>query len=451
MANVNIIKNEKKSLYEVIWNYKVHGMPLLAYLAFAIPIVIGMITGTLGDDILSVMGMLFIIGIFFSEVGKRLPIWNTWIGGGSMMAIMAPSFLVYMGWLPQKYVDAATHFYDEMSFLNLYIIVLMAGSLLSVNRKHLTETLKRCGPVFFGAVFGATILGIIGGKIVGIPLGDLLSYYVLPNLGGGNGAGAVPMSEIYNQVTGKPSEVYYAKALAILTLGSTIALILGVILNSLGKKFPGLAGDGKTLLRDTGKKFALEGAGEVEMNPSMTDIANAFIVATGFYAFANIVGKMMLPKIFGVIVHPLAYLILFLTLANIMDIIPTNLRAGAKVLSEFIVEKMGPMCFAGMGIAITDFSEFLTAITFQNFAACLGIELGIVMGAGIVAQIVGFYPIDAIIATGPTCSNRGDSADVILLGATDRMGLMPFAQVLSRLGGAFVLALSSTVFTAFLK
>ena len=452
MSNATVSTNtEKKSLFQRLLNFKVNGMSVVAYLGLAIPIVVGMFTGVLGDDILSVMGLLFVTGILFSEIGKRLPIWKTWIGGGSMMAIMAPSFMVYMNWLPKKYVDSITLFYDDMSFLNLYIIVLMVGSLLSVNRTHLIKTLKRCGPVFLGVLVVGTIFGIIGGKIVGMPLGDILAYFVLPNLGGGNGAGAVPMSDIFNQITGLPADAYYAKALAILTLGSTIALIFGVVLNSIGKKFPKLTGDGKTLLRDSSKSFQLEGAGEVEMKPSMIDIANAFVVAAGFYALANIFGKLLLPKIFGVILHPLAYLILFLTLANILNIIPTSLRAGAKVLSEFIVEKMGPMCFAGMGIAITDFGEFVAAISFQNFFVCFMIILGVVVGAGLIGYLVGFYPIDSIIAAGLTCSNRGDSADVILLSSTDRMGLMPYAQVLSRLGGAVVLALCSTIFTIFFK
>lgn len=432
-----------------LFQYKLHGIPLIFYLAFALPVVIGMIRGTLGTDILSTMAMLFVIGIFFNELGSRLPIWNTWIGGGSMMAIMAPSFMVYMGWFPQTYVDSATLFYDDMSFLYFYIIILMAGSLLAVNRTHLLETLKRCGGVFLGAVAIGAVFGIVAGKLVGLSLAETLAYYVLPNLGGGNGAGAVPMSEIFNQVTGGSADAYYSRALALLTLGSTIALIVGVVCNKIGKVVPKWAGDGKTLLRDGTKKFKLEGAGEVEYKPSMTDIANGIVVAGGFYALANLFGKWLLPNIFGVIVHPLAYLILFLTLANVLNIIPENLRAGLKVLSEFIVEKMGPMCFAGMGIAITDFGEFVAAFSIQNLFVCFMIILGVALGAGITGWLVGFYPIDSIIAAGLTCSNRGDSADVILLGATGRMGLMPYAQVLSRLGGAVVLALSSTVFMLF--
>ena len=80
-----------------IWNYNVSGIPLYLYIGLSVPIVIGLVTGSLGTDILSTLAMLFTVGAFFNQIGKHLPIWNKWISGGCMMSIMAPSFLVYMG------------------------------------------------------------------------------------------------------------------------------------------------------------------------------------------------------------------------------------------------------------------------------------------------------------------------------------------------------------------
>ena len=96
-----------------------------------------------------------------------------------------------------------------------------------------------------------------------------------------------------------------------------------------------------------------------------------------------------------------------------------------------------------------DFGEFVAAITLQNLFVTFMIILGIAIGAAVLGWAVGFYPIDSAIIVGLCCANRGGSADVVLLGATGRMELMPYAQVLSRLGGAIVLALSSAVFAAF--
>ncbi|MEA5720428.1 2-hydroxycarboxylate transporter family protein, partial [Salmonella enterica subsp. enterica serovar Virginia] len=42
--------------------------------------------------------------------------------------------------------------------------------------------------------------GIVIGLCFGIPVDRIMMLYVLPIMGGGNGAGAVPLSEIYHSV-----------------------------------------------------------------------------------------------------------------------------------------------------------------------------------------------------------------------------------------------------------
>lgn len=46
--------------------------------------------------------------------------------------------------------------------------------------------------------------------------------YVLPIMGGGNGAGAVPLSNIYETVTGDPAANFYGFAIIILTIGNIL-------------------------------------------------------------------------------------------------------------------------------------------------------------------------------------------------------------------------------------
>ena len=431
-----------------LWNYNVSGVPLYLYIGLSVPIVIGLVTNSLGTDIMSTLAMLFTVGAFFNQIGKKLPIWNKWIGGGSMMAIMAPSFLVYMGWWPEKYSEATLTLFDSMGFLDWFILLLMAGGILSVDRDILLKTLKRCGPVFIGTILMGGVFGLVAGMLVGMTPANILAYYILPNLGGGNGAGAVPMSEIFEQVTGNSREAYYATALAILTLGSTIALIIGVVLNRLGDIKTSLTGDKTQLLRSEQSDSKMSEK-KSTVKPEVSDIAAGFLVTGAFYALACLFGNLLLPNIGSLLIHPYAYLVLFLTLGNIFNVIPERFRAGTRALQKFATGSMGPIMFAGIGLAIMDFGEFVAAITLQNLFVTFMIILGIAIGAAVLGWAVGFYPIDSAIIVGLCCANRGGSADVVLLGATGRMELMPYAQVLSRLGGAIVLALSSAVFAAF--
>ena len=160
------VESEGTLLSRVI-HYRINGIPLYLYVAFSIPILIAAGLGVLGTDLMSIIGLLFVIGVFCSWLGEKLPIWNTWIGGGSMMAMMLPSFLVYANVIPEKYTESITYFYDDMSFLNFYIIFLITGGLLTIDRNSLLKTLKRCGPVFLGAVIGAVAFGLLGGEGLG--------------------------------------------------------------------------------------------------------------------------------------------------------------------------------------------------------------------------------------------------------------------------------------------
>ncbi|HEY0437168.1 MAG TPA: 2-hydroxycarboxylate transporter family protein, partial [Phenylobacterium sp.] len=63
------------------------------------------------------------------------------------------------------------------------------------------------------------------------------------------------------------------------------------------------------------------------------------------------------------------------------------------------------------------------------------------MGTGfVVGRWVGIYPIEAAIVNA-THSGQGGTGDVAILTAANRMGLMPFAQIATRIGGAITVTL----------
>jgi Na+/citrate or Na+/malate symporter len=68
------------------------------------------------------------------------------------------------------------------------------------------------------------------------------------------------------------------------------------------------------------------------------------------------------------------------------------------------------------------------------------------MGTGfVVARWVGLYPIDTAIVN--AChSGQGGTGDVAILTAANRMQLMPFAQIATRIGGAIMVTLTLILF-----
>ncbi len=99
----------------------------------------------------------------------------------------------------------------------------------------------------------------------------------------------------------------------------------------------------------------------------------------------------------------------------------------------------------GIGIAYTDLGQVIDAISITYVLIVFAVVVGAAVGAGLVGKFMGFYPIESAITAGLCMANMGGTGDVAVLSAANRMQLMPFAQISSRLGGALILLLASLI------
>ena len=53
------------------------------------------------------IGAMFIIGIVMGELGDRLPVWKDYIGGGTLLALLGGSLLVYFNPVSYTHLDAS--------------------------------------------------------------------------------------------------------------------------------------------------------------------------------------------------------------------------------------------------------------------------------------------------------------------------------------------------------
>lgn len=69
---------------------------------------------------------------------------------------------------------------------------------------------------YYGApVWMLAILGIGAAALCGVDIKAAVTLYVLPIMGGGNGSGADPLSEMWEQITGQSKDAFYSQAIAI--------------------------------------------------------------------------------------------------------------------------------------------------------------------------------------------------------------------------------------------
>ncbi|MBM7653854.1 2-hydroxycarboxylate transporter family protein [Neobacillus cucumis] len=429
-------------------NYNMYGLPLWAWFTGVLILVFGQLTKSYPVSFAGDILVLFVVGFFFGKVGDTLPIWKDYLGGGSLLAFLGASYLVSTGVISTDVANGVKSLFDEMGLLDFFIAVIITSSILSINRKFLAKAIGGFIPLVLVGTAFAFIAAIVGGLIVGVNYKEVIMNYALPIMGGGNGAGAIPMSQIWGQVTGKDPKIWYSSAITILTIANIFAIMVGALLNGLGKKMPKWTGNGELIKGQVTEK---KKEAKVKNTATMEDAAFGLFVAIAFFGLANLIGVGLLPKIGPFSIHPYAYMVILLIMANALDIIPQRAKDGLKKVNEFMMGKLLFVFLAGVGITYTDFSALIHALSLQTAVICLFTVFGAVAGCWIFAKLVGFYEIEASIAGGLCHVNRGGSGDLEILGASNRMILMSYAQLATRLGGAIILVLASFFFGLWAK
>jgi Na+/citrate or Na+/malate symporter len=161
------------------------------------------------------------------------------------------------------------------------------------------------------------------------------------------------------------------------------------------------------------------------------------LIATTFLVFGSIINKFV-PAI-----HSYAWMIISVAVVKVLGLLPQKFEICCYQWFQFVMKDLTGVLLVGIGISYTNLTQIAQSFSPEYLLLVLVTVLGGILGAGIVGKLVGFYPIDSAITAGLCMSDMGGAGDVAVLSAADRMELMPFAQISSRIGGAFILILSS--------
>ncbi len=437
--------SEKKSFLDELKEF--NGLPWWMYLAILALAFACMYLGVLGTDSVSFLLCAGVLAVGFYKIGELLPIWNTYIGGGLLMVFFGTSILQYFGIIPEQYSTMINDIVNEdFSMLTMFIVFLIVGSILALDRKILLKSFAGYIPSILGGVAGAAVLGCVAGLLFGVKPVDAVVRYVLPIMGGGNGAGAVPLSQLYEQVTGEPAASYYSFAIITLTIANLMCILAGALLNKLGEIKPEWTGD-KTNIMPVDQNLTQEK--KVLEKPKMSDYAGVFLIHGAVYGLGRLISKKILPTILGAAIHYYAYVIICTVILAATGIVPEKIRTAAKNVQSFSGATIAIFVMVAMGIDF-DLGELAAALSPATLIIAFMVVLGAILGSAFVGKLVGFYPIDTAVTAGLCMANRGGSGDIAVLGAANRLELISYAQLSSRVGGGIVLIIASFVFSLFL-
>lgn len=118
-----------------------------------------------------------------------------------------------------------------------------------------------------------------------------------------------------------------------------------------------------------------------------------------------------------------------------------QLQEGAYVVYKFFAKAVVyPLLFL-VGVAVTPWDKLVVAFHPANIITIVATVATLMTTGFFVGKWLKMYPIETAIINA-THSGQGGTGDVAILTAADRMMLMPFAQVATRIGGAITVTLA---------
>lgn len=395
-------------------------------------ILVAAYTNSLPKGMIGAFAFMMTFGAILDYVGNKMPIVKDYLGGGPIIAIFGSAALVYYNTFPKDIFSTVDSFMKGGGFLDFYIAALIVGSILGMNRKLLIKAAIRYLPVIIGGVVLSIILTGAVGSLLGYGFTKSIFYIAIPIMGGGMGAGAVPLSQIFGQALNQNPTDLLSVMVPAVALGNAIAIVMGAFLNKLGKKYPRISGQGKLL-----KNFENNIDEEKEEKLSdLKELGSGMVIALSFFIFGSILSKF-------IPMHAYALMIISVAVVKALNIMDKKYENYAAKWYQFIAKNFTSALLVGIGIAYTSLAQVIDAFTITYLILVLTTVIGAVIGTAIMGHFLGFYMVEASITGGLCMANMGGTGDVAVLSGADRMELMPFAQISSRIGGAFMLILTS--------
>ena len=435
--------------------YKLFNLPWPVFAICGAVVLVCAYMGLLPTGMAGCFAFMIVVGTILNEIGERTPIINSYLGGGAIVIIFGSALLNYFNLMPTKTVDGesvsyvfkgiTTFFKGDGAFLDFYIAALITGSILGMNRKLLMKAAARYFPAIFGGLILSFALCVGLGAITGFGAVKALLLIALPIMGGGMGAGATPLSKIFES-TGTMSA---ADAISIMTpavaIGNAISIVMaGIIVKVIrDKKWNG---NGALMQAGTVDPKELEISPEMQAKRDAIDIKNlgvGLFVSCSFFAWGYILAKGWSTLVPGITIHAYAWMIISVAICKIANIIPERIEIACYQWFQFIMKNLTTTLLVGIGLCYLSIDKVIETFTVTYLILCLATCIGAFVGAAIVGKWVGFYPVESGLTAGLCMANMGGTGDVAVLSAANRMELMPFAQISSRLGGAIILLLGS--------
>jgi malate:Na+ symporter len=409
----------------ILGNAEVGSVPLVLFVGIAIVVAVAAYANVLPKNMIGGLAVIMTLGFAFAKIGRMVPILKD-IGGPAILCLMVPSALVYFEMFAPHTLATVHLLMKEANLLYFVIACLVVGSILGMNRVILIQGMVRMFvPLVVGTVV-AILTGLLVGTLFGYSLYHTFFFIIVPIIGGGIGEGILPLSLAYSAILGQTPDVYVAQLAPAAVVGNIFAIICAGVLARLGVRRPELSGSGMLIRSHEDNSVFTQAQG-----PQQTEfqlMGGGLLMICAFFIVGGLLEKLV--HIPGPVLMILAAVICKYTKA-----IPAAMEVGAYSCYKFVSAALVWPLMIGLGMLYVPLESVVAVFSVGYVVVCGSIVIAMALSGFFIASRLNMYPVEAAIVT--SChSGLGGTGDVAILSASNRMSLMPFAQIATRIGGA---------------
>jgi len=428
---IKLADTARPARFSALATLKIGPLPIAVYLAAALVCAVAVYSGKLPNDVIGGLSVLMLLGFLLGKLGQTIPVLKQ-IGGTAILCLFVPSALVSYGLMPDVALKAIATTFRTANFQYFFIACLVAGSILGMPYRVLIQGFLRMFiPLLIGTI-AAVAAGIAVGLLFGHSPKDTFFFVIIPIVGGGLAEGVLPLSIAYSEMLQRPQAELVAQMVPAALLGNVVAIVSAGLLARLGEKRRDLSGQG-TLVK-TGDDDIL-GQPQSDRPIELRLLGAGIVLSCGLF----VLGTVLAP--FTGIPGPIMMIIAAVAL-KLTRLLPAEMELGAYQINKFMSTNLTFAILVAMGTLLVSWQQLVASFNPGYIMICTATVLAMIASGFFAGKLLNMYPVEAAIVT--AChSGLGGTGDVAILGAADRMGLMAFAQIATRVGGAIMIVIAT--------
>lgn len=225
-----------------------------------------------------------------------------------------------------------------------------------------------------------------------------------------------------------------------LLVGNIAAIICAGYLARVALKKPHLSGEGSLIrAKDENDKFKV--TEEASTGIDFRVMGAGVLIICAFFVLGGLLEKVV--GIPGPVMMILAAVVFKYT-----RVLPEKLEKGAQSFYKLVSAAFIWPVMIGLGMLYVPLDSVVKVFSVGYVLVCISVVVSMTVAGFLIGNLMKMYPIESAIVT--CChSGLGGTGDVAILSASNRMSLMPFAQISTRIGGAATVILATILLGIF--